>query len=55
VTHLVAYLDWLAEGPPAEAEFPGRERIHNFYRRGFTVAVQELLRRDGSGRYRHGA
>jgi hypothetical protein len=55
VTYLVAYLDWLAESPPAEAEFPDKERIHNFYRRGFTVAVQELLRRDGNGRYRHGA
>jgi sugar phosphate isomerase/epimerase len=55
VTYFVAYLDWLAESPPAEAEFPDKERIHNFYRRGFTVAVQELLRRDGNGRYRHGA
>ena len=54
VTHLVAYLDWLAGNPPPEAEFPDKERIHNFYRRGFTVAVQELLRRDGNGRYRHG-
>ena len=54
VTHLVAYLDWLAENPPAEAGFPDKERIHNFYRRGFAVAVQELLWRDGTGRYRHG-
>jgi hypothetical protein len=54
VTHLVTYLDWLAGDPPAEAEFPDKERIHNFYRRGFAVAVQELLRRDGNGRYRHG-
>jgi len=53
VTHLVAYLDWLAEGPAAGTEFPDKERIYNFYRRGFTVAVQELLPRDGSGRYRH--
>ena len=55
VTHLVSYLDWLAEGQPEAAEFPDRERIYNFYRRGFTVAVQELLPRDASGRYRHGA
>jgi len=54
VTHLVSYLDWLAEEPPAGAVFPHRERIYNFYRRGFTVAVQELLPRDGCGRYRHG-
>jgi protein O-GlcNAcase/histone acetyltransferase len=54
VTHLVAYLDWLAEDPPPDAEFPHKERIHNFYRRGFTVAVQELLPRDSNGRYRHG-
>ena len=53
VTHLVAYLDWLAGDPPPDAAFPDKERIHNFYRRGFTVAVQELLRRDGNGRYRH--
>jgi protein O-GlcNAcase/histone acetyltransferase len=54
VTHLVAYLDWLAESPPADAVFPERERIYNFYRRGFTVAVQELLQRDEHGHYRHG-
>jgi protein O-GlcNAcase/histone acetyltransferase len=53
VTHLVTYLDWLAEGQPEGAEFPDRERIYNFYRRGFTVAVQELLPRDARGRYRH--
>ena len=53
VTHLVAYLDWLAELPAAGTEFPDRERIYNFYRRGFSVAVQELLPRDASGRYRH--
>ncbi len=53
VTHLVSYLDWLAESPPPEAVFPDRERIYNFYRRGFTVAVQELLPRGRDGRYRH--
>jgi len=53
VTHLVAYLDWLSEEPPEGMEFPDKERIYNFYRRGFSVAVQELLPRDASGRYRH--
>jgi len=53
VTHLVAYLDWLSEEPPEDAEFPDKDRIYNFYRRGFGVAVQELLPRDASGRYRH--
>jgi hypothetical protein len=53
VTHLVTYLDWLSEEPSTGTEFPGRERIYNFYRRGFSVAVQELLPRDASGRYRH--
>ncbi|MBN9308980.1 beta-N-acetylglucosaminidase domain-containing protein [Devosia sp.] len=54
ITHLVTYLDWLAGDPPAGTEFPHRDRIYNFYRQGFTVAVQELLPRDASGRYRHG-
>lgn len=54
VTHLVAYLDWLAEGPGADEEFPEPERVYNFYRRGFTVGVQELLPRV-NGRLRHGA
>lgn len=55
VTHLVAYLDWLSEDPPEGTEFPHKDRIYNFYRRGFSVAVQELLPRDASGRYRHHA
>lgn len=54
-THLVTYLDWLAGDPPRGAEFPDRDRIYNFYRQGFSVAVQELMPRDGNGRYRHGA
>jgi hypothetical protein len=53
VTHLVSYLDWLAETPPPDAVFPDEQRIYNFYRRGFTVAVQELLPRGRDGRYRH--
>jgi len=54
MTHLVSYLDWLAGDPPQGAEFPHRDRIYNFYRQGFSVAVQELLPRDANGRYRHG-
>lgn len=54
ITHLVTYLDWLAGDPPPNAEFPDRDRIYNFYRQGFTVAVQELLPRDANGRYGHG-
>lgn len=54
VTHLASYLDWLSGHPPADEVFPDRERIYNFYRRGFTVAVQELLPRDRAGHYHHG-
>ena len=54
-THLVTYLDWLAENPAAGEVFPSDQRIHNFYRRGYTVAVQELLPRDANGHYSHGA
>ena len=53
ITHLIAYLDWLADAPGPYSEFPGRERIYNFYRRGFGVAVQEILKRDSKGRYFH--
>lgn len=52
--HLVAYLTWLQEKPAPDAWFPGGERIHNFYRRGYGVAIQELLKRDNEGRYYHG-
>jgi protein O-GlcNAcase / histone acetyltransferase len=52
---LVRYLEWLAEKPDPDAWFPAEERVHNFYRRGFAVAVQELIRRDEKGRLRHGA
>ncbi|MCP4386349.1 MAG: hypothetical protein GY798_33900 [Hyphomicrobiales bacterium] len=55
IEHLLAYLAWLREKPEPDARFPGGERIHNFYRRGFSVAVQELLKRDREGRYYHGA
>lgn len=55
ITHLCTYLGWLAGKPLPEEVFPDRERIYNFYRRGFTVAVQELLPRDRGGQYHHGA
>lgn len=54
MTHLIASLDRPAGKPPAEAEFPDEDRIHNFHRRGFAVAVRELPPRGGNGRYRHG-
>ena len=53
VNHLVSYLEWRATAPPSGTAFPDRQRIYNFYRRGFTVAVQELLPRDRNGRYPH--
>lgn len=55
IGHLVAYCDWLDTGPGLQDVFPQEERIHNFYRRGFAVAVQEILRRDARGRYHHDA
>ncbi|MCD7058779.1 beta-N-acetylglucosaminidase domain-containing protein [Pelagibacterium xiamenense] len=53
ITHMVSYLEWLDEGPGPDDVFPGQDRIYNFYRRGFSAAIQELLRRDSSGRYFH--
>jgi protein O-GlcNAcase/histone acetyltransferase len=55
IGHLVAYCDWLDTAPGADKDFPGADRIHNFYRRGFGVAVQEILQRDAQGRFHHGA
>jgi protein O-GlcNAcase/histone acetyltransferase len=54
IGHLVVYLDWLDSGPTAQQTFPDEGRIHNFYRRGFGVGIQEILRRDENGRYHHG-
>jgi hypothetical protein len=53
IGHLVKYLNWLDGRPPEDAEFPAADLIHNFYRRGFGVSVQEILRRDALGRYDH--
>lgn len=54
IGHLVAYLDWIDTAPSESAAFPGEAIIHNFYRRGFGVGVQEILKRDAGGRYHHG-
>ncbi len=53
IGHLVKYLEWLDENPAPGAVFPAGDRIHNFYRRGFGVEVQEILQRDRAGRYHH--
>ena len=55
ITHLVTYLDWLDGAPEPDEAFPGTERIYNFYRRGISVAIQDILKRDGRGRYFHDA
>ena len=54
IGHLAKYLDWLDSNPAPDVDFPATERIHNFYRRGFGVEVQQILQRDGTGRYHHG-
>ena len=54
IEHLVTYLDWLNTAPPPDQDFPAAGRIHNFYRQGFGVAVQEILQRGPDGRYHHG-
>lgn len=53
IKHLDVYLSWLDSAPPADAVFPAEDRIHNFYRLGFGVGIQEILRRDDGGRYHH--
>lgn len=53
MTHLVSYLDWLNTSPGIDETFPGEERIHNFYRLGFGAEVQDILKRDATGRYFH--
>lgn len=55
ITHLVTYLGWLDGAPRPDEAFPGEDRIHNFYRRGFGVAIQQILKRDDAGRYFHDA
>ena len=55
IGHLVAYCDWLDTAPAAGEDFPAADRVHNFYRRGYGVAVQEILQRDPHGRFHHGA
>ncbi len=53
ISHLIVYLNWLDSGPAAQDTFPDFGRIHNFYRRGFGVGIQELLKRDEDGQYHH--
>ncbi len=53
LNHLVTYCDWLESGPPEEARFPAEDRIHNFYRRGLGVALQDILRRTEDGGFAH--
>lgn len=53
IGHLIVYLDWLDTGPAAQETFPDAGRIHNFYRRGFGVGIQEILKRDRDGHYHH--
>ncbi|ROU02882.1 beta-N-acetylglucosaminidase domain-containing protein [Histidinibacterium lentulum] len=51
--HLLTYLDWLDGDPPPDAAFPARDKVHNFYRRGYGAAIQRLLMRDPDGSMRH--
>lgn len=53
LTHLATYCDWLATAPPPDARFPAEDRIHNFYRRGLGVALQDILRRTPDGGFAH--
>lgn len=52
--HLATYLRWLNEGPPPAARFPHKGRVYNFYRRGFTAALNDLWQRGPDGEFRHG-
>ena len=54
IGHPLKSLDWLDSNPAPDANFPAAERIHDFYRRGFGVEVQQILQRDRTGRYHHG-
>jgi hypothetical protein len=53
IGHLVTYLNWLDSGPAVQDAFPNEGRIHNFYRRGFGVGIQEILKRGEDGLYSH--
>ena len=52
--HLATYMGWLDGAPPPGAAFPHRGRVYNFYRRGFTAALNDLVQRDRQGNFRHG-
>jgi protein O-GlcNAcase/histone acetyltransferase len=51
--HLLVYCDWLDSGPGPEEAFPAGDLIHNFYRLGLGVAVQEILKRGPKGGFGH--
>jgi protein O-GlcNAcase/histone acetyltransferase len=51
--HLLVYCDWLDSGPGPEEAFPAGDLIHNFYRLGLGVAVQEILKRGPNGGFGH--
>jgi protein O-GlcNAcase/histone acetyltransferase len=53
LTHLLAYCDWLATAPLPDAPFPARDLIHNFYRRGLGVALQDILHRTRDDGFTH--
>ncbi|MFN0192586.1 MAG: beta-N-acetylglucosaminidase domain-containing protein [Aestuariivirga sp.] len=52
--YLNIYLRWCIENSGKQAEFPHGALIYNFYRKGFTAALNDLIQRDMSGRFRHG-
>lgn len=52
--HLATYLRWLNDSPPPGARFPHRGRVYNFYRRGFTAALNDLWQRSPDAEFRHG-
>lgn len=52
---IVSYLDWLDGAPPEDAAFPHERFVYNFYRRGFVAALDDIVRRDRAGAFRHGS
>jgi protein O-GlcNAcase/histone acetyltransferase len=53
LNHLVTYCAWLDSGPAEGERFPAEARIHNFYRRGLGVALQDIMRRTEDGGFAH--
>ena len=48
------YLRWRIVNGGKGHDFPHRKLIYNFYRKGFTAALNDLVQRDRNGRFRHG-